>query len=75
MSIYSDAKSAVLEKMDIELFLDHLDPDYKNHYNPDLSIAFDQITENMSLEAIDAAIKESGCMDDYTPVHLRNQAE
>jgi hypothetical protein len=76
MSIY-DPKGAVLEKMDVQLFMEHLDPDWKDHYDFDTHIAFEQITEYMSPAEIESAIKESGCMTDaeYVPVHLRNQAE
>jgi hypothetical protein len=77
MSIYNDAKGAVLEKMDIELFLEHVDCMWRDHYagaGGDMHIVFDNVTEHMSPAEIEAAIKDSGCMDDYIPVHLRNQA-
>ena len=74
MSIYNDAKGYALERIDVELFLIHLDPDWTDHYNPDKYIAFEQITEYMLPAEIELAIKDSGCLDDYTSVHLRNQA-
>ena len=64
MSVYNDAKGSILEKMDVQLFMEHCDPDYRDHYNPDLYIAFSQITEYMTPEEIEKAIKGSGCLND-----------
>jgi len=75
MNIYHDAKGAVMEHMDVELFLNHTDPDWFDHYKCEASIAFEQMTEYMTPQEIEDVIKESGCMNGHTPIHLRNQAE
>jgi len=63
MSIYNDAKGAVLEQMDVELFLTHLDPDWSDHYKVDKYTAFELVTAHMSPDEIQKTIKESGCME------------
>jgi len=63
MSIYDDAKGAILEQMDVELFLVHLDPDWFDHYKVDKHTAFEQMTMHMTPKEIQTAIKESGCME------------
>ncbi len=49
--------------MDIEVFLDYVDPDWFSHYcSFDKDIAFDQMTQHMTPSEIKDAIRESECL-------------
>ena len=58
-----DAKGAVLEGIDVHVFLEHVDPDWRDHYSYDKDIAFEQMTQHMDKAEIINAIKDSGCME------------
>lgn len=62
-------KQELLATIDVPCFLEHLDPDWKEHFTyyedgesyHDTERAFDFYTEYMEPQELLAALKESGC--------------
>ena len=56
-----DYMADFLEGIDVELFLEHTDPDWFDHYKCDAWEAYFQVTEHMSVEQIHKIADEAEC--------------